>query len=70
MFEVGMCLKGYPALSLGLYAIPSICEPINSQPLNASHSSTHPHLIGLELGKYCAHQMMQFYDFYRMIFKE
>ena len=50
--------------------IPSKCEPINSQPLNASHISTHPHLIGLEIGNYCAHQKMQFYDFYRMMFKQ
>ena len=41
IIEVGMRLKGYPALSLPLYVLPSICEPINSQPLNVSHVSTH-----------------------------
>jgi len=33
--NVGMCLKGYPPMSLSLYVVPTICEPLVSQPITA-----------------------------------
>ena len=33
--DVRMCLKGYPPMSLSLYVVPTICEPLVSQPITA-----------------------------------
>ena len=33
--KVKMCLKGYPPMSLSLYVVPTICEPLVSQPITA-----------------------------------
>ena len=47
--SVGICLKGeYPSMLLSLHVVPTICEPISSQPINASVES-HDHLLKLEL---------------------
>ena len=31
--NVGMCLRGYPPMSLSLYVVPTICDPLVSQPI-------------------------------------
>ena len=31
--NVGMCLRGYPPMPLSLYVVPTICEPLVSQPI-------------------------------------
>ena len=33
--DVRMCLKGYPPMPLSLYIVPTICEPLVSQPITA-----------------------------------
>ena len=33
--DVRMCLKGYPPILLSLYVVPTICEPLVSQPITA-----------------------------------
>ena len=33
--DVRMCLKGYPPMSLSLYVVPTICEPLVCQPISA-----------------------------------
>ena len=33
--DVRMCLKGYPPMLLSLYVVPTICEPLVSQPITA-----------------------------------
>ena len=42
------CSKGYPDMSLCLYVVPTICEPLVSQPITTCVQS-HPHLLALEL---------------------
>ena len=44
----GMCLKGHSFMSLSLYVIPTICEPLVGQPITACVKQ-YPHLLGLEL---------------------
>jgi len=34
--SVGICLKGYPTVSLSLQVVPTICEPLPYQPITAS----------------------------------
>ena len=46
--DVGMCLRGYPSVSLTLYVMPTICEPLVGQPISAC-AGEYPHLLGLEL---------------------
>ena len=46
--SVGMCLRGYPSMSLTLYVMPTICEPLVGQPVSACVKQ-YPHLLGLEL---------------------
>ena len=46
--SVGMCLRGYPSMSLTLYVMPTICEPLVGQPVSAC-AKQYPHLLGLEL---------------------
>lgn len=47
--SVGIRLReGYPNVLLSLYVVPTICEPILSQPITASVES-HDHLLKLEL---------------------
>lgn len=36
MVSVGLQLKGYPNASLSLHVVPTICEPLSSQPITAS----------------------------------
>ena len=45
---VGIGLKGYPNAFLSLHVVPTICEPISSQPITASAES-HAHLLKLDL---------------------
>ena len=33
--DVRICLKGYPPMSLSLYVVPTICEPMVCQPISA-----------------------------------
>ena len=49
--DVGMCLRGYPSMSLSLYVIPTICEPLVGQPTSTCVKQ-HPHLSGLELADF------------------
>lgn len=46
--DVQLCLKGYPAILLRFYVVPTICEPLVSQPITTCVQS-HPHLRALEL---------------------
>ena len=46
--EVGLQLRGYPAMMLSVYVVPTICEPLVSQPI-AACVKQHPHLMRLEL---------------------
>ena len=50
--NVAICLKGYPSMSLSLYVMPTICEPLVGQPITACEN--HPHLKGLELANFSA----------------
>ena len=45
--SVGMCLRGYPSMSLSLYVVPTICKPLTGQPI--SMYVKHPHVLGLQL---------------------
>ena len=45
---LGIGLKGYPNAFLSLRVVPTICEPISSQPITASAES-HAHLFKLDL---------------------
>ena len=49
--NVGICLRGYPSMSLSLYVIPNICEPLVGQPI-AACIEQHPHLLGLGLADF------------------
>ena len=33
--NVGMCLRGYPPMSVSLYVVPTVCNPLVSQPIAA-----------------------------------
>ena len=46
--NVGLCLRGYPSMSLSVYVMPAICEPLARQPVSACVRQ-YPHLQGLEL---------------------
>ena len=46
--NVGLCLRGYPSMSLSVYVMPAICEPLVRQPVSACLKQ-YPHLLGLEL---------------------
>ena len=46
--DVGLHLRGYPSMMLSVYVVPTICEPLVSQPI-AACVKQHPHLLGLEL---------------------
>ena len=46
--SVSLCLRGYPNTLLSLYVIPTIREPISSQPITVSEES-HKHLLKLDL---------------------
>ena len=48
MVSVGLQLKGYPNASLSLHVVPTICEPLSSQPITAS-VETHDRLRELDL---------------------
>lgn len=49
--SVGLCLRGYPSMSLSLYVMPIICEPLVGQPI-AACIEKHSHLRGLELADF------------------
>ena len=44
----GICLKGYPTVSLSLHIVPTVCEPLSCQPIAASVEAN-DHLMGLDL---------------------
>ena len=46
--NVCLTLKGYPKMSLSLYVVPTICEPLTEQPI-ADCIQAYPHLLGLDL---------------------
>ena len=46
--NVGILLKGYPNMTLSLFVVPMICEPLIGQPINVCINQN-PHLTGLEL---------------------
>ena len=46
--NVGILLKGYPSMTVSLYVVPMICEPLISQPIEVCINKN-PHLNGLEL---------------------
>ena len=48
---MGMCLRGYPSMSLFLYVMPTICEPLVGQPISVCIEQ-HPHLLDLELADF------------------
>ena len=39
--NVGLCLKGYPPFLLSLYVVPTICDPLASQPIAICIEKTH-----------------------------
>lgn len=45
---VGIRLRGYPDASLSVHVVPTICEPLSSQPITATVQS-HEHLMKLDL---------------------
>ena len=49
--NVGMCLRGYPSMSLFLHVIPTICEPLVGKPISM-YVRQHPHLLGQELADF------------------
>ena len=49
--NVGVCLRGYPSMSLSLYVVPTICESLVGQAI-AACIEQHPHLLGLELADF------------------
>lgn len=46
--SVGVCLKGYPTVSMSLHVVPTICEPLSCQPITASVEAN-DRLMGLDL---------------------
>ena len=54
--NVGMCLRGYPSMSLSLYMIPTICEPLVRQPISACVKQ-YPHLMGLQLADFSSTEL-------------
>ena len=46
--SVNICLRGYPDISLSLYVVPTICEPLSCQPITASVEANE-HLMSLDL---------------------
>ena len=46
--SVGVCLKGYPDVSVSLHVVPTIFEPLTFQPVKASVRA-YGHLTGLDL---------------------
>ena len=51
--NVGMNLKDCPPMSLMLYVVPTICEPLVSQPITACIDQN-PRFMGLDLADYAA----------------
>lgn len=49
--NVGLCLRGYPSVSISLYVMPTICESLVGQPISTCINQ-HPHLSGLELADF------------------
>ena len=56
--NVDLCLKGCPSMSLSLYVMPTICEPLVGQSIAASIEE-HPHLLGLELADFSSSESSQ-----------
>ena len=46
--DVGMHLKNCPPMSLKLYVVPTICEPLVSQPITACFEQN-PKFMGLDI---------------------
>ena len=46
--KVGVLLKGCPSITMSLFVVPTICEPLISQPIDTCIKQN-PHLTGLEL---------------------
>ena len=46
--KVGILLKGYPSMTMSLFIVPVICDPLISQPIDVCIEQN-PHLTGLEL---------------------
>ena len=46
--DVGIMLKGYPSMTVSLFIVPMICEPLVGQPIDMCVNQN-PHLAGLEL---------------------
>ena len=46
--NVGILLKGFPSMTLSLFVVPMICEPLIGQPISVCVNQI-PHLTGLEL---------------------
>ena len=46
--SVGICVKGYPTVSLSLHVVSTICEPLSCQPITTSVEAN-GHLVGLDL---------------------
>ena len=46
--NVCLTLKGYPRITMTLYVVPTICEPLTEQPISDCVQA-HPHLLGLDL---------------------
>ena len=49
--KVSICLRGYPPMTLLLYVVPTICEPLVGLPV-AACIGQNPGLIGLELADF------------------
>ena len=49
--NVDLCLKGYPPVLLSLYVVPTICDPLASQPIAICIEKTHS-LNGLDFADY------------------
>ena len=49
--NVGMCLRGYPPMSLPLYVVPTICDPLVSQPIATCIEKTNS-FKGLDFADY------------------
>ena len=54
--DVAICLKGYPSMTLSLYVMPTICEPLVGQPI-AACIEQHPHLAGLDLADFSSSEL-------------
>ncbi len=52
--SVGILLKGYPSITMSLFIVLMICEPLVSQPINVCVNQT-PKLAGLELADWADH---------------